>query len=246
MKCRACEAELEHIFIDLQYAPLSNSFLTQEDIDNGVGEVYYPLKAWFCQKCYLVQLDEFRQSADIFNANYVYFSSFSRSWLKHAQDYVAMVIERFGLNKDSFVVEIASNDGYLLQYFKGKGIPCLGVEPSSNTAQVAKSKGIETIEEFFCEDFVSKYMQEKKADLVLGNNVLAHVPDIKSFIQASACSIYSARGGVDMAILPLNFRICLILCSRTNLTQSIMSIFLIYLSTRLFHFLKMRDLDFLM
>lgn len=243
MKYRSCQADLEHIFIDLGYAPLSNSFLTQQDIDQGNGEISYPLKVWFCDACYLVQLDEFQRSQDIFNENYVYFSSYSKSWLSHARTYVEMAIERFGLNEDSFVVEIASNDGYLLQYFQEKGIPCLGVEPSSRTAQVAKDKGIHTTEEFFSCDFAQRHLADRKADLILGNNVLAHVPDINDFVSAAAQSIHQGGGTV---ILLLNSLIYLIWCSKVNLTQFIMNIFRIFRYMRCFRFLQDMVYDFLM
>ena len=150
MRCRFCNTELKHVFIDLVNSPASNSFLTEEELNEP--EVFYPLKVFTCHKCFLVQVDEYKKSDKIFDNRYVYFSSYSKSWLKHAQQYTEMMMNRFGVDKQSRVVEIASNDGYLLQYFKEKNIPVLGVEPTANTAEVAKSKGIETVVDFFwCE-----------------------------------------------------------------------------------------------
>src|SRR5258706_3792920 len=138
MVCRFCRAELEHVFIDLVNSPASNSFLTKEQLNEP--EVFYPLKVFVCHRCFLVQIDEYKKSDDIFSNNYVYFSSYSTTWLKHAKQYVELMTKRFGLNKDSKVVEIASNDGYLLQYFVEKNIPVIGIEPTSNTADAARQK----------------------------------------------------------------------------------------------------------
>jgi len=181
MQCRFCKTELEHVFIDLFNSPPSNSFLTKEQLNEP--EVFYPLKVYTCSNCFLVQIDEYKKSDAIFNNEYVYYSSYSSSWLAHAKRYVELMTERFGLNKDSQVIEIASNDGYLLQYFKQKNIPVLGIEPTANTAKVAEEKGIESIVDFFgvrlAKALVGKGI---KADVLLGNNVLAHVPDINDFV----------------------------------------------------------------
>lgn len=181
MQCRFCKTELEHVFIDLFNSPASNSFLTKEQLNEP--EVFYPLKVYTCSNCFLVQVDEYKKSDTIFNNDYVYYSSYSTSWLAHAKQYVELMTERFNLNKNSQVIEIASNDGYLLQYFKQKNIPVLGIEPTANTAQVAEEKGIESIVDFFgvrlAEMLTAKGIQ---ADLLLGNNVLAHVPDINDFV----------------------------------------------------------------
>ncbi len=181
MQCRFCKTELEHVFIDLFNSPASNSFLTKEQLNEP--EVFYPLKVYTCSNCFLVQVDEYKKSDTIFNNDYVYYSSYSTSWLAHAKQYVELMTERFNLNKNSQVIEIASNDGYLLQYFKQKNIPVLGIEPTANTAQVAEEKGIESIVDFFgvrlAEMLIAKGIQ---ADLLLGNNVLAHVPDINDFV----------------------------------------------------------------
>jgi SAM-dependent methyltransferase len=168
-------------FINLGNAPASNSFLTAEQLNEP--EVFYPLKVFVCDRCFLVQIDEYKKSDAIFSDEYAYFSSYSTSWLAHAKNYVEMVEKRFSLNAQSFAVEIASNDGYLLQYFMEKSIPVLGIEPSGNTAAAAIKKGIETITEFFGTRLARKLADvERKADLLLGNNVLAHVPDIVDFV----------------------------------------------------------------
>jgi len=181
MQCRFCKTTLNDVFIDLVNSPASNSFLRQEQLDEP--ETFYPLKVYTCPNCFLVQLDEYKKSDTIFNSEYVYFSSFSTSWLEHSRQYTETMTERFGLNKDSLVVELASNDGYLLQYFKQKGIPVLGVEPTANTARVAMEKGIDTVVDFFGVRLAARLAAEnKKADLLLGNNVLAHVPDIVDFV----------------------------------------------------------------
>ncbi len=181
MTCRFCKKETDNVFIDLINSPASNSFLTKEQLNEP--EVYYPLKVFVCHYCFLVQVDEYKKSDDIFNADYVYFSSFSKSWLKHAEEYVAMMVSRFGTNENSLVVELASNDGYLLQYFKQRSVPVLGIEPTKNTAAVAREKGIESITEFFGVNLAGQLAAKGRyADVLLGNNVLAHVPDILDFV----------------------------------------------------------------
>ena len=181
MNCRFCKTPLTHVFIDLVNSPASNSFLTREQLNEP--ETFYPLKVYTCPKCFLVQIDEYKKSDAIFDSEYVYFSSFSTSWLAHARRYVDQMTERFGLNADSQVIEIASNDGYLLQYFHQKQIPVLGIEPTANTAAVAVEKGIPTITRFFGTQFAQELAEAgTKADLLLGNNVLAHVPDIVDFV----------------------------------------------------------------
>ncbi|WP_295234418.1 class I SAM-dependent methyltransferase [Sediminibacterium sp.] len=181
MNCRFCNQNLTNEFVDLGFSPPSNSFLNKEDLNKP--EVFYPLRIMVCEKCFLVQIDEFAKHDDIFNGDYVYFSSFSTSWLKHAEKYTEMMVNRFGFNENSKVVEIASNDGYLLQYFLKKGIPVLGIEPTSNTASVAIEKGVETVVDFFGKKLASELSSKNiKADLILGNNVLAHVPDINDFV----------------------------------------------------------------
>ena len=190
MKCRCCQAELIRIFADLGTAPPTNSFLSHEQLNEP--EVYYPLKVFVCDRCFLVQIDEFKKSTEIFSEDYVYFSSVSTSWLEHSKNYVEMIAKRLSLHEQSLVMEIASNDGYLLQYVKEKGIPCLGIEPTASTAAAARAKGIPTLEEFFDDSLAVRLAGEgKQADLILGNNVLAHVPNINSFV-----------GGLKFALKP--------------------------------------------
>lgn len=181
MKCRNCNAPLNKVFIDLGLAPPSNSYLSEQNLNKQ--EPIYPLKLFVCETCFLVQIDEHVKATDIFNADYAYFSSYSSSWLNHCKAYAEMITWKYNLNFSSLVIEIASNDGYLLQYFKEKNIPVLGIEPSLGTAKVALQKGIDTLVDFFGKPLAEKIAGEnKKADLVLGNNVLAHVPDIHDFV----------------------------------------------------------------
>ncbi len=182
MNCRFCNNTLTNTFIDLVNSPASNSFLTLEQLNEP--ETFFPLRVFTCDKCFLVQIDEYKQSEAIFNGDYVYFSSFSTSWLTHVKSYVELMTNRFGLNKDSQVIEIASNDGYLLQYFVDKNIPVLGIEPTENTAKVAIEKGVNTITRFFGTELANELSKNgTKADLFLGNNVLAHVPDIVDVVK---------------------------------------------------------------
>ena len=181
MNCRFCTNPLTHEFVDLVNSPPSNSYLRAEQLNEP--EVFYPLRVFVCEKCFLVQIDEFKKSNEIFDENYAYFSSFSKSWLEHSRKYVEMMCGRFGFNEDSQVIEIASNDGYLLQYFKEKNVPVLGIEPTLSTAQAARAKGIESWTEFFGTGLAEKIVDKSlQADLLLGNNVLAHVPDINDFV----------------------------------------------------------------
>ena len=192
MNCRFCTTPLTSEFLDLVNSPASNSFLTKEQLNEP--EIFYPLKLFVCDSCRLVQIDEYKKSDDIFDKNYIYFSSFSTSWVEHAKNYVDMISSRLKLNQDSFVIEIAANDGYLLQYVKEKNIPCLGIEPTSSTAKVAREKGIEILEEFFS---LALAKSLKKADLILGNNVLAHVPDINDFV-AGLKEVLAVEGTITM------------------------------------------------
>lgn len=196
MKCRFCQTDLKVVFIDLFNSPASNSFLSAEQLNEP--EFYYPLKVYTCHHCFLVQIDEYKKSDTIFDNSYVYFSSYSRTWLEHARNYVNRMVSRFGFNEKSKVIEIASNDGYLLQYFVEKGIPVLGIEPASNTAEVAKSKGINSVIDFFGVRLAQQLTgQNTKADLLLGNNVLAHVPDIVDFTKGLKI-LLSERGAITM------------------------------------------------
>jgi len=181
LNCRFCNNSLNHSFVDLGFAPLSNSFLKSEDLNRE--EVFYPLIAYVCEECFLVQLPEFETPEKIFN-DYAYFSSYSETWLEHSKTYTDKMVQRFGFNQDSQVIEIASNDGYLLAFFKQKGIPVLGIEPAGNVAEVAKNAGIATEVKFFNSQTASELVaMGKHADLLLGNNVLAHVPDINDFVR---------------------------------------------------------------
>lgn len=196
MKCRFCQTDLKDVLIDLFNSPASNSFLSTEQLNEP--ELYYPLKVYTCHHCFLVQIDEYKKSDTIFDNSYVYFSSYSRTWLEHARNYVDRMVSRFGFNEKSKVIEIASNDGYLLQYFVKKGIPVLGIEPASNTAEVAKSKGINSIIDFFSVRLAQQLTgQNTKADLLLGNNVLAHVPDIVDFTKGLKI-LLNERGVITM------------------------------------------------
>ncbi len=165
-------------FADLGSAPPSNAMLTEAMLGNP--EPTYPLAVEVCDVCFLAQIDEHKAATEIFDADYTYFSSFSKSWLAHAERFADMAVERFGLGPQSLVIEIASNDGYLLQYFKARGVPVLGVEPTANTAEAAIAKGIPTMVEFFGSRLAEEQLAAK-ADLIVGNNVFAHVPDIKDF-----------------------------------------------------------------
>jgi len=179
--CRSCGATLERTFIDLGMSPLANSYIKPDQLNRM--EPFYPLHVYVCGKCLLVQLKQFAAPHDIFS-DYAYFSSFSDSWLAHAKAYVDMVVDRFRLDRSSKVVEIASNDGYLLQNFVSRGIPVLGVEPASNIAEVAKQKGIPTKVAFFGEKTALDLAADGWiADLIIGNNVLAHVPDLNDFVK---------------------------------------------------------------
>ena len=181
-KCRFCGNELRYTFADLGMSPIANDNLTSEHLNRA--EKFYPLHTYVCDRCLLVQLEEFESPEHIFgDGDYAYFSSYSESWLRHAKAYTELMVERFKFNSASQVVEIASNDGYLLQYFHQKGIPVLGVEPAANTAKAASEKGIPTWVKFFGVNTAKEMVAEgKSADLLLGNNVLAHVPDVNDFI----------------------------------------------------------------
>lgn len=185
MKCRHCLAELQLTFIDLETAPPSNSYLTAQQL--SAPEKWYPLRVFTCTNCWLAQTEDYAHCEELFSSDYAYFSSFSASWLSHAERYVSQVTDRFTLDETSHVIEVASNDGYLLQYVKGKGIPCLGIEPTHSTAQAAREKGINVIEKFFgvalADELVAAGLT---ADLTVANNVLAHVPDINDFVTGFA------------------------------------------------------------
>ncbi len=178
--CRFCAAPLETVFADLGMSPIANDFLTQEQA-NGM-EPFYPLRALVCANCFLVQLEDYSRAEALFADDYAYFSSYSTSWLEHSERYVEAMTERFGLDASSKVVELASNDGYLLQYFVARGVPVLGVEPAASVAQAAQLKGVPTVQRFFGVETAHDLAGEAAADLLLGNNVLAHVPDLNDFV----------------------------------------------------------------
>jgi len=178
--CRACGAGLQHTFVDLGMSPLCESYLAQSQINQM--EPFYPLHVYVCDRCFLVQLQDYVGAAHIFT-DYAYFSSYSDSWLAHARKYTELMVQRFGLNRKSQVLEVASNDGYLLQYFVEKGIPAVGIEPAANVAEVAVKKGVPTIVKFFGRESAREMADGGlRADLLLGNNVLAQVPDLNSFV----------------------------------------------------------------
>ena len=185
MKCRHCHAPLSLPFIDLGTAPPSNAYVTQAQL--AAPEKWFPLRVFACTNCWLVQTEDYAHHAELFAGDYAYFSSFSQSWLAHAEAYVGSMARRFDLGPASLVVEVASNDGYLLQYVKAQGIPCLGVEPTAGTAQAARDKGIEVREAFFGVELAEQLVAEgRAADLTAANNVLAHVPDINDFVAGFA------------------------------------------------------------
>jgi 2-polyprenyl-3-methyl-5-hydroxy-6-metoxy-1,4-benzoquinol methylase len=180
VKCRHCSATLFHMFIDLGYAPPSNAYLTAEDLLRP--EKYYPLRIMVCDICWLVQTKDYSQAEELFSDDYAYFSSTSTTWVEHASKYSAEMTQQLSLNQHSLVIEVASNDGYLLKNFVETGIPCLGIEPTASTAMVAEAKGIPVLRKFFGEQVgIQLANSGKQADLIVGNNVFAHVPDINDF-----------------------------------------------------------------
>ncbi|MBP9885966.1 MAG: methyltransferase domain-containing protein [Leptospiraceae bacterium] len=204
MKCRHCNSLIENEFADLGTSPPSNSYLREDQLHKP--EVFYPLRVKVCDSCWLVQIEDFTNREEFFSSDYAYFSSFSTTWLAHAKDYVEKMVNRFNLTETSFVLEVASNDGYLLQYVKERSIPCMGVEPTKSTAEVAISKGIPTRQEFFGVKLAESLVSEnKKADLTAANNVLAHVPDINDFI--TGFSILLKDTGVSTFEFPHLFQL---------------------------------------
>lgn len=186
--CRHCGAELSERFLDLGHAPYSNAYLSAEGLQGP--EVTYPLALNVCSTCRLVQTEDYASASDVFGADYAYFSSTSSSWVAHAKRYTDMIVERLGLGADSLVIELAANDGYLLQHMKAVGVPCLGVEPTTATAVAARAKGIEIVEDFFGQKLAATLKADgRSADLILGNNVYAHVPDINDFTQGIAMAL---------------------------------------------------------
>ena len=182
MKCRHCHSVLDKAFLDLGFAPPSNAYLTEADLTKP--EVYFPLKLRVCRECWLVQTEDYARADELFRDDYAYFSSVSKGWLEHAAKYAAMVTNRFSLSRESMVIEIASNDGYLLKNFVKAGIPCLGIEPTASTADAAELLCVPVVREFFGAALGRQLRTEgRQADLIAGNNVYAHVPDINDFTQ---------------------------------------------------------------
>jgi SAM-dependent methyltransferase len=193
VNCRHCHTALHLPFLDLGSAPPSNAYLTAADLH--APEQWLPLRVMVCEQCWLAQTEDFSRPDSLFAADYAYFSSFSDTWLEHARSYVQTMTERFDLGRQSLVIEIAANDGYLLQYVQEAGIPCLGIEPTASTAEAARAKGLTIIEDFFGEDLARRLAAEgRSADLMAANNVLAHVPDINDFVGGFALLLKA--GGV--------------------------------------------------
>jgi SAM-dependent methyltransferase len=185
--CRFCGSPLSHLFVDLGAQPPSNAYLDKAGL--GCMEATFPLKAHVCDRCFLVQLEAFQTPSEIFG-HYAYFSSFSQSWLEHAARFVEHAIRRFGLGPESQVIEVASNDGYLLQYFRSAGVPVLGIEPAENVAAVARGRGIPTVCRFFGREAAAQILREgRQADLLIANNVFAHVPDLNDFTAGLALAL---------------------------------------------------------
>nr|WP_319540119.1 class I SAM-dependent methyltransferase [uncultured Methanospirillum sp.] len=206
MKCRHCGEELKTTLIDLGNSPPSNAYLKRENLN--YAEKWFPLRVMVCNYCWLVQTEEQTTSEDLFTAEYAYFSSYSSTWLAHAEKYVLEMINRINLNNSSLVIEIAANDGYLLQYLHQRDIPCFGIEPTHSTATSARSKGLEIIEEFFNSHLAERLIYEnKKADLIIANNVLAHIPNINDFV--SGISKLLKPGGVATFEFPHLFQLIL-------------------------------------
>lgn len=188
MNCRSCAQALSNVFLDLGFAPPSNAYLSSVALKTP--EKYFPLKLYLCANCWLVQTEDYSQADELFDADYAYFSSTSISWLEHAAHYSQQMVQRLGLNRDSLVVEVASNDGYLLKNFLAVGIPCLGIEPTASTAAVAEALGIPVVREFFGEKMAIRLVAVRgKADLIAGNNVYAHVPNINDFTRGLAVAL---------------------------------------------------------
>lgn len=182
MNCRHCLNELTYQWLDLGFAPPSNAYVSREKLN--APELYFPLRLFVCEKCWLVQTEDYAKANELFSGDYAYFSSISKSWLQHAADYCSRITHSLSLNESSFVIEVASNDGYLLKNMVSAKIPCLGIEPTDSTADAAESLGIPVLRDFFGETLAKSLAnQGKQADLIIGNNVLAHVPDINDFVK---------------------------------------------------------------
>ena len=199
MKCRHCGSDVSHVLVDLGTAPPSNAYLTKMALKRP--EKYFPLRVLVCESCWLVQAEAYSRAAELFNEEYAYFSSFSTEWLEHSKRYVDEMTVRFELGSSSTVVEVAANDGYLLQYVKEKSIGCYGIEPTASTANAARQKGIEIVQDFLSTSLAQQLRsQSKTADLIVANNVLAHVPDINDF--SNACRLLMKPNGVFTCEFP--------------------------------------------
>src|SRR5262245_61128846 len=198
--CRFCGVSLQHTFVDLGMSPPCESYLSAAQLNHM--EPFYPLHVYVCDGCFLVQLQEYISPEQIFS-DYAYFSSYSDTWLRHAQDYTDMIVERLRLGARSHVVELASNDGYLLQYFVAKGIPTLGIEPAGNVAEAARARGVTTLVQFFGQKLATEQAAEGRcADLLIGNNVLAQVPDLNDFVSGMRV-LLKPHGVITMEFPPL-------------------------------------------
>jgi SAM-dependent methyltransferase len=204
MNCRHCGTKLEHNFVDLGYSPPSNAYLNAEDLNRP--EMHFPLRVKVCQNCWLVQTEDYASADDLFRADYAYFSSTSSSWLEHAAEYAEMITARLGLGPESLVIEVASNDGYLLKNFVEAGVPCLGIEPTASTADAAEKLGIPVMRKFFGEALGRQLAADgQQADLIVGNNVYAHVPDVNDFTLGLAAAL-KPEGAITLEfphLLPL-------------------------------------------
>jgi SAM-dependent methyltransferase len=185
MRCRHCHCHLEQSFVDLGSAPPSNAYLTEKSL--GAPEIWFPLKVMVCSACWLVQTQDYAQADELFGDDYAYFSSFSTTWIQHCEKYVGEVSSRYSLGPQSLVIEIAANDGALLQFFLKRGVPCVGIEPTASTARAARERGLEIVEKFFSEGLAKGLVEAgQSAHLIIANNVLAHVPDINDFVRGIA------------------------------------------------------------
>ena len=199
VKCRHCGSDVSHVLVDLGAAPPSNAYLTKMALKRP--EKYFPLRVLVCESCWLVQAEAYSRAAELFNEEYAYFSSFSSEWLAHAKKYVDAMVERFDLSESSIVGEVAANDGYLLQFVKERGINCYGIEPTASTANAARQKGIEIVQDFLNVNLAGELRRQgRTVDLLAANNVLAHVPDINDFAQA--CQMLLKDGGVFTCEFP--------------------------------------------
>ena len=199
MKCRHCGSDVSHVLVDLGAAPPSNAYLTKMGLKRP--EKYFPLRVLVCESCWLVQAEAYSRAAELFNEEYAYFSSFSSEWLAHAKKYVDEMVKRFDLSESSIVGEVAANDGYLLQFVKERGISCYGIEPTASTANTARQKGIEIVQDFLNVNLAGELRRQgRTVDLLAANNVLAHVPDINDFAQA--CQMLLKDGGVFTCEFP--------------------------------------------